>query len=205
MPTRSVSSTNTNGRSEPEWITVVSGLPRSGTSLMMQMLAAGRIPVLIDEVRAADPDNPRGYFEYERVKRTKHDASWTDSAAGKAVKVVYALLKDLPPRHEYRVIWMRRPLDEVISSQRAMLTRLGRDGARIPERTLAERFGAELAQTESWLRQQRNFRMLDISYHDCVDDPAASALAVSEFLGGFAQADKMAAAVEPALYRQRLR
>src|SRR6185312_6287356 len=166
-PTRSQSTTGMSGTHprwsvpmpEPRWITVVSGLPRSGTSLMMQMLAAGGIPPLSDGLRSADPDNPRGYFEYEPVKRTKQDDTWTDAAPGKAAKVVYALLKDLPTRHDYRVIWMRRPLDEVIASQRAMLARVGREGARIPDRVLAGRFEAELALTESWLQQQPNFRV----------------------------------------------
>src|SRR6185312_704091 len=128
-----------------------------------------------------------------------------DAAPGKAAKVVYALLKDLPPRHDYRVIWMRRPLDEVIASQRAMLARVGREGARIPDRVLAGRFEAELALTESWLQQQPNFRVLMIEYRDCVEHPTATGASVSGFLDGLPDTTRMAGAIDPALYRQRLR
>src|ERR1022692_2693155 len=95
------------------FVTVVSGIPRSGTSLMMQMLAAGGMPVLAGELRAPDEDNPRGYFEFEPVKRTKRDPAWLREAPGKAVKVVYLLLRDLPAGYDYRVIVMRRDLNDV--------------------------------------------------------------------------------------------
>src|SRR5438046_6429896 len=108
------------------YITVVSGLPRSGTSLMMQMLRAGGMPVRTDGFRKADEDNPRGYLEYEPVKRTREDSSWVSDAVGKAVKVVYLLLRDLPDGFDYRVILMRRSLREVLASQSAMLMRSGR-------------------------------------------------------------------------------
>src|SRR5262245_41311102 len=107
------------------YVTVVSGLPRSGTSLMMQMLAAGGMAVLTDELRGPDPDNPRGYYEFEPVKRTRHDPSWLVGAPGKAVKLVHLLLYDLPAEYSYRVIFMKRRLSEVLASQRAMLDRQG--------------------------------------------------------------------------------
>jgi hypothetical protein len=160
---------------EAAYMTVVSGLPRSGTSMMMQMLAAGGIPILTDGIRAADPGNPRGYLEYEPVKRTKQDPSWIELAAGKAVKVVYVHLRDLPPAHDYRVIFMRRPTGEVVASQRALLDRLGREGARIPDRALMEQFENQLARTEEWLFRQPNFRVLNINYRDCLCQAAAAA------------------------------
>ena len=105
--------------SERPFLTVVSGIPRSGTSLMMSMLESGGMPVLIDEVRGADIDNPRGYYEYEAVKALKHDASWVAQSCGKAVKMVYLLVYDLPPDIEYRILFMHRNIDEVLASQRA--------------------------------------------------------------------------------------
>ena len=97
-------------------ITIVSGLPRSGTSLMMQMLEAGGMPVLTDGIRDADEDNPRGYYELEAVKRTKDDPAWLHGAPGKVVKMIYLLLYDLPTTYNYRIIFMRRPLSEVVAS-----------------------------------------------------------------------------------------
>ena len=110
-------------------IIVVSGLPRSGTSLMMQMLAAGGVEVVTDHVRTADTDNPRGYYEFELVKKIKQDASWLPEARGKAVKMVSQLLYDLPAGEKYRIIFLERDLDEVLVSQEKMLERLGRTAA----------------------------------------------------------------------------
>src|SRR5215212_2341111 len=121
-------------------VTIVTGLPRSGTSMMMQMLAAGGMPVLAAAVRAPDADNPRGYLEFEAAKRTARDAAWVAGAAGKAVKLVHLLLPDLPQEHEYRVLFMRRDMDEVLASQRAMLARLRRTGADLSPERLADLF-----------------------------------------------------------------
>src|SRR5216684_2403419 len=110
-------------------IIVVSGLPRSGTSLMMQMLAAGGIEIVTDAVRTADCDNPRGYLEFERVKKIKHDRSWLPEARDKAFKMVSQLLYDLPPSEHYRIVFMERDMDETLRSQEKMLERLGRKGA----------------------------------------------------------------------------
>jgi len=111
-------------------IYVVSGLPRSGTSLMMRMLDAGGVPAVTDRIRTADDDNPRGYFELEAVKRTKQDPSWLDDAPGKAVKVISQLLCELPPDRAYKVIVMRRKLGEVSAAQKTML-----EGRRSPWRS----------------------------------------------------------------------
>ncbi len=113
------------------FITVVSGLPRSGTSLMMQMLVAGGLPALTDAVRSPDESNPRGYFEFEPVKRLRTDASWLEQARGRAVKIIHLLLRELPTdgRFQYRVLFLRRPLEEVIASQSAMLARAGKASA----------------------------------------------------------------------------
>src|SRR2546428_1479705 len=110
---------------EQQFITIVSGLPRSGTSMMMRMLDAGGLPVLVDNIRKADDDNPYGYYEFEPVKRLSSDSSWLREARGKAFKMVYALLYELPKDYDYRVIVMQRKMDEIIASQRAMLCRQG--------------------------------------------------------------------------------
>ena len=89
-------------------VTIVSGLPRSGTSMMMKMLEAGGIELLIDRVRVADADNPKGYYEFERVKQIETDQAWLPEAQGKAVKMISALLRHLPADCRYRIIFMER-------------------------------------------------------------------------------------------------
>jgi len=187
-----------------DWITVVSGLPRSGTSLAMQMLRAGGLPVLADAERPADADNPAGYLEYAPVRRTARDASWVASAPGKAVKVIYALLRHLPAAHPYRVLWMRRNLDEVIASQEAMLERSGATpGRELSHERLAEVFAAQLAETERWLAQQPSFRLLALDYAAVIADPKRAARAVDAFLGGGLDVAAMAGVVDASLQRQR--
>jgi hypothetical protein len=184
------------------WITVVSGLPRSGTSMMMQMLAAGGLPVLADHVRAADEDNARGYFEFESVKRTREDPSWLRGAAGKAVKMVYLLLYDLPPQHQYRVIFMQRTIEEVLASQRAMLQRRGTGGADLSPEQMGAAFRRQLEKVDQWLTSQPQFQVLKVDYHDVVTSPVAQAERVCEFLGAGLDAAARAAAVDPAMRRQ---
>lgn len=189
--------------SQPPFVTIVSGLPRSGTSLMMQMLSAGGIPPLTDEIRAADEDNPRGYLEFERVKQIKQDKSWLDEAAGKAVKMVHLLLYDLPQGRPYRVVFMRRNLDEVLASQRKMLTRQGKAGAQLPEEQLRKVFEDQVRKVTSWLTTQPNVKSIEVTYHELIADPRGHAARLNEFLGGGLDVDAMVGAVDPALYRNR--
>jgi hypothetical protein len=184
-------------------VTIVSGLPRSGTSMMMRMVDAGGIPALTDNVRQADEDNPRGYFEYEPVKQTKQDPSWLDGARGRAVKMVYRLLYDLPPTHEYRVIFMRRNLEEVVASQDVMLSRRGRESGDLSKEKLIGLFQQQLAQFEGWVARQPNFRILYVSYNDVLKTPDDAVRQVNEFLGSQLNVKAMRAIVEPSLYRQR--
>ncbi len=187
-----------------DFVTVVSGLPRSGTSLAMQMLRAGGMRVLADDARKPDADNPAGYLEYAPVLRTARDASWVASAPGKAVKVIYALLRHLPPDLEYRVLWMRRDLREVIASQQAMLARRGEPhAAGLSRERLAAVFAAQLAETEAWLDRQPSGRRLALDYAWLIADPQGAARAVDAFLGGGLDVAAMARVVNAALYRQR--
>jgi hypothetical protein len=186
------------------FVTVVSGLPRSGTSLMMRMLSAGGMPILADDVRAADADNPLGYFEYEPVRHTARDAGWVRECPGKAVKVIYSLLRDLPAAYDYRVIVMHRDAGEVVASQAAMLRRLGRRGSDVSVERLAEVFVRELARTEEWLRTQGNVAMRAVEFEKCIRQPAEAATEVSDFLSGGLDTEAMAHAVDESLYRQRL-
>ena len=185
------------------FVTLVSGLPRSGTSLMMQMLAAGGMQVLTDGQRTADQHNPRGYFELEAVKHTRTDHSWLAQAEGKVVKVVHLLLSHLPADREYRVIFMQRDLLETVASQRAMLQEQRRPSATLADSRLAELFGKQLAEVRQWLSQNPNFQVLYLQHRDVIESPLTAAQQVASFLGGDLDPTRMAAAVEPHLYRQR--
>jgi hypothetical protein len=182
-------------------VTVVSGLPRSGTSMMMQMLAVGGMEVLTDGVRGPDADNLRGYFEFEAVKRTVEDARWVQSAVGKAVKVVYLLLPNLPGEYEYRVLFMRRDIEEVLASQRAMLGRLGKAGADLTPAKLAEVIEAQIRRVRGWVSGQSNFSVIDVDYREVLENPLAQAARVNRFVGGGLDEGKMAGAVDASMCR----
>lgn len=185
-----------------KYVTVVSGAPRSGTSMMMRMLEKGGLPPLQDGIRAPDRDNPQGYYEFEPVKQTKADASWVPGAAGLVVKMVHVLLKDLPAGPEYRVVLMRRRLDEVLKSQRRMLERLGREVWKLPDARMIQIFQTQLDETERWLTAQPGFRWIRMDYNAMLADPRAHLTELSEFLDGL-DVDAMAAVIDPTLYRNK--
>jgi hypothetical protein len=189
------------GRALPDFVTVVSGVPRSGTSLLMQMLGAGGWPLLYDEERPADAHNPRGYFEFAPVRRLPAGAGWVAAARGRAVKVIHAQVAALPAGFDYRVILLRRDLREVVASQDAMLP--AGAGETLPAARLAQIFAAQLRGLEAWLAAQPGFRLLRVEHAALLADPCAAAHAVSRFLGGGLDVAAMAAAVDPALRRQR--
>jgi hypothetical protein len=191
------------GRGEP--IVVVSGLPRSGTSMMMRMLEAGGLAILADGERSADIDNPKGYFELERIKHLEHetDKSYLRAARGKAVKVISFLIKELPDENDYRVLFMRRDLDEVLTSQQKMIDRLARPDADAGADAMKEAFRNDIARVRVLGRSRPNFELIEIRYQDAVADPAAASRAVNEFLGGRLDEAAMRAAVEESLYRNR--
>ena len=182
-------------------IIIVSGLPRSGTSLMMQMLENGGVEVVTDNIRTADTDNPWGYYELEKAKRIKQDTSWLSLMRGKAFKMVSQLLYDLPWRETYRIVFMERDLDEMLASQQIMLNRLGMRSA--PREQMKQSYALHLERLHEWLRKQHHIAVLRVSYNDLVEQPAAQAERVGVFLEGKPDVEKMAKIVDPSLYRNR--
>ena len=182
-------------------IIVVSGLPRSGTSLMMQMLDKGGLEVMTDNIRTADTDNPRGYYEFEQVKKIKDDQTWLPGARGKVVKMVSQLLYDLPASESYRVIFMERDLDEVLASQEKMLARLSRPA--VPREQMKRSFTRHLEKLHDWLPRQAHLKVLRVRYDALVKEPALEAERISEFLDGKVAAAAMVQSVDPQLYRNR--
>ena len=187
-----------------DFVTVVTGLPRSGTSLMMQMLSAGGIRPLTDQVRAPDESNPRGYFEFEPVKRLPADPCWLAQARGHAVKIIHVLVPHLPVDGtlRYRVILMRRDMQEILASQRAMLERQGKKSE--DETLLVRAYRAQLSSLEEWLRTREQFSTLSIDHRDLIENPRAAAIEIDNFLDGGLDIEAMVHVVDPALYRQRV-
>jgi len=186
------------------FLTIVSGLPRSGTSMMMRMLEMGGMPVLIDHIRTADHDNPNGYYEFEAVKRTKQDSSWLDESPGKAVKMVYRLLYDLPADRSYRVLFMRRKLEEVLASQRTMLNRKAAPGDSVSDEQMETLFRRELEAFYNWVPNQPHIELIDVDYNRILSDPITELARVHRFLGGTVDLAGMASVVDAKLYRNRV-
>lgn len=183
-------------------ITIVSGLPRSGTSLMMQMLAAGGMPILTDQRRFPDEDNPRGYFEWEEVKRLPENPALIAQGEGMAVKVVSHLLTFLPVSHEYKILFMERPLPEILASQDIMLAR--RETTVTPsDADIADAFRKHLREVMELLADREDFSVCRIGYRRLVADPLQGAQTVQDFLAVNLDVQAMAAQVDPALYRRR--
>ena len=187
-----------------EVITVVSGLPRSGTSMMMQMLVAGGLRPMTDDLRAPDENNPKGYFELEKVKRLQYENSWLPDARGHALKVVAPLLPSLPQSLDYRVIFMERNMDEVMKSQDLMLEQL-----QLPQQTQQT---AENEVRNALIQQARHsvalcgahhIPVLVVSHRDVISDPLKAAEAVQQFLQAPLDVNEMAAVVDPSLHRQK--
>lgn len=159
--------------------------------------------LVVDHERRPDADNPGGYYEFEPVKQLKVDSAWLSDAVGAAVKVIYRLLYDLPGGYRYRVIFMRRRLEEVIASQDTMLRRMGRTASGMDADALARFFELDLKQVDQWLPEQANIDLLDLRYDEVMAKPTVSARRISDFLAGGLDEAAMAAVVDPALYRNR--
>lgn len=184
-------------------ITIVSGLLRSGTSLMMQMLVAGGMTALADGERKADDDNPRGYLEWERIKTLPNDPGCIAEAEGKIVKVISRLLLSLPAGHEYRVIFMQRPIGEVLASQDQMMRRRGtfKEGAN--PAIIAGAFEKHLREVDAWLAARSYVQLLRVSYHDVLGKAAEVARQVAEFLDVRVDRGAMVQQIDQSLYRNR--
>jgi hypothetical protein len=185
-------------------IVVVSGLPRSGTSMMMQMLEAGGVEPMTDGIRTADESNPKGYYELERVKDLEEgvDELWLRSARGRAVKIIAFLMRHLPENFNYKVILMDRKLDEVLASQTKMLTSLG-EMSETEDPRMRKLFADSLARTKSMLAFRPCFEVLHVKYHSVIEDGRKHADELNRFLGRQLDAEAMAAVVNPELYRNR--
>lgn len=185
-------------------VVVISGLPRSGTSMLMNMVSAGGLEVLSDGARVADEDNPRGYFEMERVTALaeEQDRSWLHASRGKAVKIISHLLKYLPAENDYRIVLVDRDLSEVIASQNRMLKNRNEENP-VDDAATADLYRKHLVIVRAWLRRQRNCRLLEVRYSDAVAQPLVVAEAIAAFLGGKLDVTRMAAAVDASLYRNR--
>ena len=191
-------------RTKRKPVIIVSGLPRSGTSMMMKMLQAGGVDVLVDDIRKPNEDNPKGYYEFERVKKLPEgDVGWLRHAQGRAVKVIAALLPYLPDTYAYRVLFMHRRLDEILASQRQMLIRRGEDPDKVDDADMARLFEKHIAQVYTWMDQQTTVSYLDIDYNSMLEDPAPLLTQIQAFLRRPLDVAQMAAVVDPALYRQR--
>ena len=186
-------------------IVLVSGLPRSGTSMLMQMLELGGMPIVTDKIRAPDEDNPKGYHELERVKELDKtaDKTWLKDYRGQVIKTISFLLQDLPLDLNYQVLFMRRNLDEVLRSQNKMLQRKGTPGAGIPDDKMRQNYELHLRKVDYWLSHTPNFRVLYLEYSAVVEDPRREARRITAFLGRDLDMEAMARAVESSLYRNR--
>lgn len=185
-------------------VTIVSGLPRSGTSMMMMMLEAGGVATLTDGIRVADEDNPKGYYEFERVKKIKEDRAWLQDAKGKVVKMISQLLLDLPPEYSYKIIFMRRRMEEILASQKEMLIRRGthkQDGPGDDE--MGKMLGMHVQQVLKKMDEMDNVALVEIDYNEMLKNASDNIPRINEFLGGDLNTQAMAAIIDKSLYRQR--
>jgi len=185
-------------------VTVVSGLPRSGTSMMMQILQAGGLQVFTDQMRAADEDNPKGYFEFERAKKLKDgDTQWVIDAQGKVVKIISALLEYLPPSYPYKIIFMLRDMDEILASQKQMLIRRGEPTDKVADQVMADLFKQHLANVQAWLAKQSNMETIYVQYEGLLQNPKPAIEEIIRFLDLKLNAEAMLEAPDRNLHRQK--
>ncbi len=181
-------------------ITIVSGLPRSGTSMMMQMLNAGGLVPLTDGVRKEDSDNPKGYFEYEKTKSLHKNNDWVGEAEGKVIKVIAQLLKHLPVDYRYKIVFMTRDLDEVLASQTVML----KNNNVQPKEGVKKAFNTELKKLDDWFDREPGVEVLKVPYSGVIEDPRSQAELIQQFLGKKLDIEQMVDQVSSDLYRNRI-
>jgi len=182
-------------------VVIVSGLPRSGTSMMMQMLTAGGLTAFTDGAREADESNPKGYYEHERVKALAKDSSWLPEADNLVVKMVAPLLRYLPAGPAYRIVFMERDIEEILQSQSTMLARDGRSSA--DREVLRRAYERQVAGAKAWIEHSKKANAVSIPYPNVLSSPSAVAANVNTFLGGTLSEAEMAGVVDPSLHRER--
>jgi predicted AlkP superfamily phosphohydrolase/phosphomutase/tetratricopeptide (TPR) repeat protein len=185
-------------------VAIVAGLPRSGTSMLMQMLAAGGMDILTDRKRKADVDNPKGYFELEKATQLRKNRDWVGEARGKAVKIVAQLLPYLPLNIPYRVIFVERDLTEVTASQKTMLKRLKRGSNKFTDEQIEAAYLRQLQSVKGWLRRNPKAWVLYVKHREVIEHPVETARTIGQFLGGELNVQAMATVVDPTLYRQKV-
>lgn len=191
------------GGKRKQTIYIVSGLPRSGTSMMMKMIEAGGIRAFTDNIRVPDENNPKGYYEFERVKKLAADNSWVSEARGQVLKVISMLLEHLPSAFEYKVIFMLRDMEEVLASQAAMLHRSGKETGPVSDDALSEKFTRHLEHIREWLKRQPNMTVLYVNYNTLLQSPEDSVENLIKFTDQPLKSEKMLEIIDPDLYRQR--
>jgi hypothetical protein len=189
----------------PDFVTVVSGLPRSGTSMMMRMLEAGGLQAMTDHLRVPDESNPKGYYELEQVKQLKEGNNrWISEGSGKVVKIISALLEYLPPENQYRIVFMQRNMGEILASQREMLLRRGEPTDQVGDDDLSGLYQNHLARVAKWLAEQPNIQVIYLHYNQIMENPQAPIAQLCQFLQPSAlDPARMLTVVEASLYRQR--
>ena len=186
-------------------IVLVSGLPRSGTSMLMQMLEKGEMPIVTDKIRTADEDNPKGYHELERIKELDKttDKTWLKNHRGQVIKTISFLLQHLPLDLNYQVLFMRRNVEEILRSQNKMLERNGTVDTLVPDEKMRQNYEMHLKKVYYRLNHTPNFRVLYLDYPAVIEDPLREAGRITRFLGRPLNLEAMASAVESGLYRNR--
>lgn len=181
---------------------MVSGLPRSGTSLMMQMLAAGGLELFYDDARKPDESNPRGYFEHRLTRGLPYDANWLSQCTGKVVKIISHLISYLPAVFHFDIIFMKRDLNEIIRSQNRMLQSLG-SPVTDDEDELRRKYEKHLTEIIPWIQQQENMRLLTVTYQSVINDPKRESQRIANFLNTNLNISPMVQTVDTDLYRVR--
>jgi hypothetical protein len=190
--------------SKSKFVVIVSGLPRSGTSMMMKMLAEGGLEIVSDAIRSADDDNPNGYFEFEPVKQLlKGELLWLANANGKVVKIISSLLEYLPHEYHYKIIFMERDLQEVLASQQKMLKNR-QEQSQAEDTEMHAQFEEHLSHIKYWLARQPNMDVLYVSYNTLIVNPQTDCFRVAEFIGIPLDVEKMLAVPSKNLYRNRV-
>ncbi len=184
-------------------IVIVSGLPRSGTSMLMHMLEGGGMRVLTDEIRTADDDNPEGYFEFERVKQIETDRAWLEDAKGKAVKMISALLKYLPRNYSYRIIFMIRKMEEILASQKRMLVRRNKPTDDVSDEKLSKLYLQHLEEIKTWLKEQSNIDVIYMNYNEMLENSGENVKKINDFLDNSLSEEDIVNVVDQTLYHQR--